>query len=794
MKSCLIYFLSLLIFLVGATAQALTIKEDKPVSIWPEAQLLVDTEKAFHFFHFIELGDNKHAAADVHTTTSSNIAHPQFEPVSGIPNLGLQDASVWVRLPLTNTRSDTRFVLEAAYPHLSRLDVHIYRYDHKRWQSFDLIDQPLKAIQDTHRFPALQFDLAQGETALLVMRVQTDYPIRLPVTVGPLVSTKQTQLERDSLVLLSLGILLALMLYNLFIFSSTRQVKYLYYCLNLLFLLVFFFLDLGLVDYWWPQSHWLNDVRIWALTVCVAFIFAILFAQSFLQLPKYYPKWNRWFMGLSVLVGGVVALTLAGHMMAALGLYLVLTLLYQVSVVAASIYVVRKGFKPAMLFLFAWVFLAIGGAVYEATLLGAVPVNAFTGNAFLIGTVVEALFLSWALASYINQMQREQIQTERRFHEIVTKTNRKLSDALEDSEKLRRVRDVFLTNITHELKTPLLSIAHVLDLLREGLKPERQLIMDANHSSRLIARHIDKLLLNTEMSVGEPTFSRETAPLGPLLQEWQQDLKKEADAYEKYLQFATNLDQWDEMNASVRALHLILNELVFFSLPISEKTLKLDLEYQPAPQRLKIRLDYVQLAAAQRIHSALQEGHMLGAGGQLGFVKSIIQLLHGDFDQHIDQTSDDSAEQNRPAYIEVMIPLVKCTARPASEALPKRVLVVEDNKINQTVLASMLQRMGVAHDIANNGEEALQMQAVDPVDLILMDCQMPVLNGYDATETIRADVARYGRPRIIAVSANSMEDDKARCLAVGMDDFVAKPVRMDQLREVLLRWTAVPSE
>jgi len=169
-------------------------------------------------------------------------------------------------------------------------------------------------------------------------------------------------------------------------------------------------------------------------------------------------------------------------------------------------------------------------------------------------------------------------------------------------------------------------------------------------------------------------------------------------------------------------------------------------------------------------------------------------LLHGDFDQHIDQTSDDSAEQNRPAYIEVMIPLVKCTARPASEALPKRVLVVEDNKINQTVLASMLQRMGVAHDIANNGEEALQMQAVDPVDLILMDCQMPVLNGYDATEAIRADVARYGRPRIIAVSANSMEDDKARCLAVGMDDFVAKPVRMDQLREVLLRWTAVPSE
>lgn len=769
MNRLVILNLFLLTVLLTPISSALTLTDGNPVNIWAEAELLVDEQKSFHFFNFVD----------------ESIA---MESSDGIPNLGILDSPIWVRFPIENQSNDTRFLLEASYPHLNRLDVHLYRIAQDKWQSFDLIDLPLKEIKDTHRFPALQFSVDKGEKILVVMKVQTDYPVRLPITVGGLVDAKQAQLERDSVVLVSIGVLLSLMLYNLFIFFSTRQVKYFYYCFNLLFLQAFFFLDLGLVDYWWPQSHWLNDIRVWAVTVCIAFIFAILFAQSFLRLPKYYPKWNRWFIGLSVLVGLVILLIMGNWVLPALGIYLLATLLYQVSVVVASIYVVRKGFQPALLFLMAWIFLAIGGAIYEATLVGALPANVFTANAFLIGTVVEALFLSWALAAYINQMQRDQIKAERRFHEIVTKTNRKLSVALEDSEKLRKVRDVFLTNITHELKTPLLSIAHVLDLLREGLQPERQLVIDANHSSRLIARHIDKLLLNTEMSAGEPRFNIETAELNSLLQEWQQDLKKEADAYEKYLNFSTNLHQWDEIETSVRALHLILNELVFYSLPISEKTIKLELEYQPAEQSLKVTIDYVQLAIAQRIHSALQEGHMLGAGGQLSFVKSVIQLLNGEFDQHITQVDEGKEDHNRPARIEAIIPGVKCHSRPSGHSLPTKVLLVEDNKINQTVLASMLDRMGIGYDIANNGEEALKLQANDPQGLILMDCQMPVLNGFDATEALRSDVNRYGRPRIIAISANSMEEDKAHCLAVGMDDFVAKPVRMDQLREVLQRW------
>lgn len=758
----------------NSLSEELVLNDDAPQSIWSVAQLLQDKEQKYQYKDFLNPSDT---------------LKPALTQPKQTPNLGMTDDVFWVRLPVRNVSDLNKFSFESTYPHLDLLQLNIYRYETQRWENIDLLFGEHLKSEPMSRLVSYSTELKSDESVLFVLKVASEYPIRLPMVIGSTLSIKDKQSQKDALVYASLGVLLALTLYNLFIFAATLQIKYVFYCINLSFLQVFFFLDLGLVDLWWPQDHVINSPEVWGISVSIAFIFAILFAQSFLRLPSKYPKLNRFFWGMIALVVGVIALELAGQKEIAFMVYLLVSMIYQISVIAVSIYVVRAGFRPALLFLLAWLFLAAGGAVYEAALWGSIPINLLTSHAFLIGTVIEALLLSWALAAYINQVQREQIRAERRFHEIVNKTNRKLATALDDSERLRKVRDVFLTNITHELKTPLLSISHVLDMLREGISPERELITDANHSTRLIARHIDKLLLNTEMSAGSPKFKTEDIELRPLLQEWQQDLQKEAEAYEKVLEITTNLHEWDHMQASSRALHLVINELIFYCLPICRDKIELELDYVPAEKMLNIRVNYQQLACAQRIHQSLKEGHMLGVGpgNQLSFVKSVIQLLEGDFDHHV-QTGAMDEDDDRAAVMFAQVPQVLCSNRPTKHALPEKVLLVEDNKINQTVLGSMLQRMGVEYVIANNGEEALAMQTELHMPVILMDCQMPVMNGFVATESLRADVVRYGRPKIIAVSANSMEDDKARCLAVGMDDFVAKPVRMDQLREALQRW------
>jgi two-component system, sensor histidine kinase and response regulator len=120
------------------------------------------------------------------------------------------------------------------------------------------------------------------------------------------------------------------------------------------------------------------------------------------------------------------------------------------------------------------------------------------------------------------------------------------------------------------------------------------------------------------------------------------------------------------------------------------------------------------------------------------------------------------------------------------------VLLVEDNEVNQQVARRVLNMFGITPEIAVNGEEALASVRTEHFDLILMDCQMPVMDGYAATEAIRAWEGAHGRARvpIVAMTANAMAGDRERCLAAGMDDYLSKPFKRDALGATLAKWLA----
>ncbi len=127
-------------------------------------------------------------------------------------------------------------------------------------------------------------------------------------------------------------------------------------------------------------------------------------------------------------------------------------------------------------------------------------------------------------------------------------------------------------------------------------------------------------------------------------------------------------------------------------------------------------------------------------------------------------------------------------ATPPGDGRRLRVLVAEDNPINQKVATSMLQKIGCTADVVGNGHEAVERCRKLHYDLVFMDCQMPGMDGFEATAAIRAEEGDAEHIPIVAMTAHAMPSDRERCLASGMDDYLTKPISVEQLRAVIARW------